>query len=148
MKNRILYLLPFALLLGGCFKSANDTPPTPIPNGTFTGTFRLLHRPNTSVVFDTLKANITLTMNSSNFTYAVTGDTATVHAGSKGVWGLSGNYAIFTDQTFPKTGVPTKTHLNGGYVYYYDGSIFQMIAEGAADTLSLQYDLKKSSTTN
>ncbi|HVV54193.1 MAG TPA: hypothetical protein VHC47_02645 [Mucilaginibacter sp.] len=81
-------------------------------------------------------------MKSSDFTYAVTGDTSTVHAGSHGVWGIAGTSIAFTDVTFPKSGTTTKTHLNGYYTYYYDGTVFQIVAT-SLDTLALQYDLKR-----
>ncbi|MBS1525562.1 MAG: hypothetical protein JST19_07930 [Bacteroidetes bacterium] len=142
MKHKILYFLPLLLCLGGCFKNNAAVPPLVVPSGTFTGEFRLLHRSSVNVPFDTTKAEIVLTLNTPAYTYAVTGDTSTVHAGSKGVWGMNNSYINFADNTYPKSGTPTKTHLNGLYLYYYNGSVFQMIAT-SADTLALQYDLKK-----
>jgi hypothetical protein len=113
--------------------------------GTFTGQFRLLHRSTDKVPFDTTSTNIVLTMTSPAYTFTVTGDTSTVHAGSYGTYALNSQEILFTDKTYPKTGIPTKTHLNGLYLYYYDGSTFQMLAY-SSDTLSLEYDLKKNTT--
>jgi hypothetical protein len=145
MKHKLLYLIAAAaLLMVGCFKSPSSiaNPTTNVVSGTFTGQFRLLHRSNDKVPFDTTKCNITLTLNSSTGAYTVTGDTTTVHAGSYGNYGVSAPYIQFVDATYPKSGTPTKTHLNGIYQYYYDGTVFQMLAY-SIDTLSLQYDLKK-----
>lgn len=145
MKKKLLYLLPvLSLLAVGCFKNQVASPAASgLPSGTFTGQFRLLHRSTDKVPFDTTSCNLTLTLNANNATYAVTGDTSTVHAGSNGTYGISSPYINFTDKTYPKTGAPTKTHLNGLYQYYYDGTVFQMLAY-SSDTLSLQYDLKLS----
>lgn len=147
MKHKLLYLVAAAaLLMVGCLKSTSDIQNRSANNavsGTFTGTFRLLHRSNDKVPFDTTKCNITVTVNPSGNTYTVTGDTATVHAGSHGNYAISYPYIQFVDATYPKTGTPSKTHLNGIYEYYYDGTVFQMLAN-SIDTLSLQYDLKKS----
>jgi hypothetical protein len=144
MKRKLFYLLPLSLLfLAGCFGNKNSAPtPTLLPSGTFTGQFRRIHKTFRTGVTDTQKANIQLIMETATG-FAVTGDTSTVQAGSKGSYyvGLN-NYIQFVDNTFPPTGTPTKTHLNGLYQYYYDGSVFQMLAT-SLDTLSLQYDLKK-----
>ncbi|MFI5163029.1 MAG: hypothetical protein ACHQHN_17240 [Sphingobacteriales bacterium] len=146
MKFRIIYLLIVVALLGvGCTKLTQTIPAAPpVPSGTFTGTFRYLHRHTNKVPFDTLQANITVKLltNTSPFSYTVTGDTATVHAGSFGSFSVTSPYIVFTDQTFPTSGTPTKKHLNGAYLYYYDGTVFQMLAYNA-DTLGVQYDLKK-----
>jgi len=145
MKNYLYSLILLIAICGsGCLgKPKNDVIPQTVPSGTFKGEFRLLHRKAGAAKFDTTKANITLTMTTTpSYIYSLTGDTATVHAGSHGSFLINSQYMIFTDETFPKTGTPTKTHLNGGYLYYYDGSVFQMLAY-SVDTLSLQYDLKK-----
>ncbi len=146
MKFRLIYFLLVVASIGiGCKKIAYTGPTAPIvPSGTFTGTFRYLHRHTNKVPFDTLQANITIKLltNTDPFTYTVTGDTATVHAGSYGSFSLTSPYMVFTDKTYPTSGTPTKQHLNGAYLYYYDGSVFQMLAYNA-DTLGVQYDLKK-----
>jgi hypothetical protein len=148
MKLKLIYiLLLFVVLDTGCKKIAYTGPSAPTaPSGTFTGTFRYLHRHTDLVPFDTLQANITIKIltNTTPFSYTVTGDTATVHAGSFGSFTITSPYIVFTDKTFPTSGTPTKQHLNGAYLYYYDGSVFQMLAYNA-DTLGVQYDLKKTS---
>jgi hypothetical protein len=145
MKKNLLYtLLIFLALASGCAKETVDSSTTvPVPSGTFTGQFRLLHRSTDKVPFDTTSANIVLTLTTPAYTYTVTGDTSTLHAGSYGGYSLNSTEILFTDKTYPTSGVPKKTHLNGLYLYYYDGSTFQMLAY-SSDTLSLEYDLKKS----
>jgi hypothetical protein len=145
MKKKLTYVLPVLILAvvftSGCFKNAESNP-TPAPSGTFTGQFRLLHRKPGTTVIDTVKANIQLVIET-GVGYKVLGDTLTIHAGSKGHYAINSNTIGFQDDTFPATGKPTKTHLSGYYQYYYDGtSVLQMVAN-SADTLSLQYDLKK-----
>ncbi|ASU35545.1 hypothetical protein [Mucilaginibacter xinganensis] len=145
MKLRLLYLLPFvAIFMSGCLAGSTKSAPKPIPDGNYTGEFRLLHIHKDNTI-DTVKTNINLYISPvSTATYAVTGDTATVHAGSKGTYVFNDNgTAIFTDNTYSSLAPVTKTHLTGVYTYLYDGTIFQMVAYGARDTLVLQYDLKK-----
>jgi len=144
MKHKLLYLFPFLLALtSGCFGSKNSTP-IPSPDGTFSGQFRLIQKHSKTGISDTATANIQLVLDLTTG-YKVTGDTSTLHAGSYGDYGVNSIYntITFVDKTYPKTGIPTKTHLNGQYQYYYDGSTFQMVAFGALDTLILQYNLKK-----
>jgi hypothetical protein len=146
MKLRLLYLLSFLLLVvlwTGCVKS-NSVGPAAEPSGTYSGEFRIVRRNlgPASVTFDTLrKANIVVNINGATKAYTVSGDTATAHAGSHGTFAISAPLINFTDVTYPKSGVPEKTHLSGTYVYYFDGTLLQMAA--GPDTLSLQYDLKK-----
>lgn len=144
MKSKLLYLfLPVIVLASSCV--GNKATPTPVnyPAGTFSGQFSLIRTNAQTGVHDTSKATIQLTMNS-NYSYTVTGDTATVHAGSHGTYAINATYVDFTDVTYPKTGIPPKTHLNGDYEYYYDGSsVLQMLAASPLDTIVLQYDLKK-----
>jgi hypothetical protein len=145
MKRTFIYLLPALILLStGCLKS-NNTTTVQKPSGTFVGEFRLLRKKTNQVKIDTLKANIQVVL-TDNINYQVTGDTATVHAGSKGTYGAGDGAGAglisFIDTTYPKTGKPAKTHLSGTYQYYYDGTKFQMAAN-SSDTLSLQYDLKR-----
>jgi hypothetical protein len=145
MKNHLLLLTSTALLalfMASC--STGGLTPTPQLAGSFSGQFRLLHRHTDAVPFDTLTANITLTLNSPASTFAVTGDTSTVIAGSMGTYQLAtnGNFILFVDNTLPKTGISSKVHLNGEYIYSYDGTNLQMLAY-SLDTLSVQYNLKK-----
>jgi len=77
--------------------------------------------------------------------FKVTGDTSTVHAGSYGDYGVNSIYntVTFIDKTYPKTGIPTKAHLDGTYQYYYDGTVLQLLGNSALDTVSFQYNLTK-----
>lgn len=139
--KRLIYVLPVLLALaGGCAKTNERV--VPYPTGTFAGEFRFLHkRPGTAII-DTLKTNIQVVLET-GVGFKVVGDTSTVHAGSKGHYGVNSSDIAFDDETFPKTGRPAKSHLNGIYRYYYDGSsVFQMVAN-SSDTLSLQYNLKR-----
>lgn len=144
MKIRLLCLLPLLAALSGCLGGGNKTAPTPTPDGTYSGEFRRLHIHTDHVTIDTVKANIVVYMSQSS-TYTVTGDTSTVHAGSKGYFTADGNNKAitFVDQTYSSSAPVTKTHLTGTYAYSYDGTSFKMEAYGAQDTLRLQYDLKK-----
>ena len=145
MKRRFIYLLPALLVLTvfatGCFKN-NNTPPIPYPTGTFEGQFRLLHKKLTDTKVDTLKkATIQLVLET-GMTFKVLGDTTTVHAGSKGQYGINSAYMAFSDDTNPKTGTPEKIHLYGNYSYIYDGSTLVILAV-QGDTINYRYDLKK-----
>jgi hypothetical protein len=141
--KRLIYILPFLLMLaGGCLKDGGNyyyNSPDAAPLGTFSGEFRLLHRKADQSI-DTLRANIKVIIEPGG--YRVLGDTSTIHAGSRGLYGFTGNGMKFADSTLAKTGTPVKTHLDGEYLYIYNGSIFQMVRT-SGDTLSLQYDLKK-----
>jgi hypothetical protein len=139
MKQTIL-LLAVALLGTGCLKSSTTSTPIPQPSGTFTGKFRALHKKHNAVGYDTTIANIQLVFSGSNYT--VTGDTATIHAGSNGTFQVDGVFAGFNDKTYPTTGTPAKYHLSGVYQYYYDGNVFQAL-RNSIDTLSLQYELTR-----
>jgi hypothetical protein len=144
MKLRLLYFLPLvAIFAVGCIGSKKSNP-TPVPNGTYSGEFRLLHIHADRIKIDTIKTNIVLYMSPSS-TYSVTGDTTTVHAGSKGTFTADQSSGVisFVDNTYSSKAPVTKTHLKGTYVYAYDGTSFKIEAFGALDTLRLQYDLKK-----
>lgn len=146
MKFKLLYLLAAtAMIIYGCGGGKSNAP-TPIPDGTYSGEFRRLHiHPDNRNIIDTLKTNLIVYISPvSAGTYTVTGDTSTIHAGSKGTFVADGpnHTIIFNDQTYSSSAPVTKTHLTGAYAYTYDGSSFKMAAFGA-DTLVLQYDLKK-----
>jgi hypothetical protein len=147
MKLRLLYLISIlATLTVGCAGGKSNAP-TPIPDGTYSGQFRLLHihSANRNII-DTTKANVVVYISPvSTSTYKVTGDTSTVHAGSYGSFSADGNNNVITfiDKTYSSSAQVTKTHLTGQYAYSYDGIHFKMEAYGALDTLRLQYDLKK-----
>ena len=144
MKHSILYLVLSLLIIStGCMKTASTPAPPPIPSGTFTGQFKLYHRHTDKVPYDSLKANITVTFKTPDYTFAVTGDTTTLHAGSYGTYGVSVPYMIFNDKTYNPNSY-TKTHLSGAYLYNYDGTTLILQAT-SADTLILGYVLKKTS---
>jgi hypothetical protein len=143
MKRLFTYLFPViaVALTTGCFNTKGGDP-APEVAGTFTGQFRRVHRAAGQTAIDTVKANLKITI-TPGVGYEVLGDTATVHAGSKGHYGINNASGIaFVDNT-NLNAIPAKTHLNGEYAYFYDGSTFQMV-RNSGDTLSLQYDLKKS----
>jgi hypothetical protein len=145
MKHKILYLFLFLIIIAaGCVKSASNTPPPPVPSGTFNGQFKLYHRHTDKVPYDSLITNITITFKTPDFTYAVTGDTTTLHAGSYGTYGVSVPYMIFNDKTYNPTAPYTKTHLSGTYLYNYDGTTL-ILQASSVDTLILGYVLKKTS---
>ena len=142
MKQKLHYFLPLLLAAGmGCVKSNYVTPLSP-PSGTFTGTFSYQHRSNDKSPIDSLKANVTLALQGSNSSYIVTGDTSTVHAGSFGTYSLNSSYIQFVDKTYPATGNPAKKHLNGVYLYAYDGTTLNLLTT-FADTVVMQYQLTK-----
>jgi len=146
MKKLSIYLLPALLVLSlfatGCLSNKTSNP-VPYPSGTFEGQFRLLHKKLNDSKIDTLKkATIQLVLES-GVGYKVLGDTATVHAGSKGHYGINATYIAFDDETYPKTGTPAKIHLYGNYLYNYDGSTNLIILVNQGDTLNYRYDLKR-----
>jgi hypothetical protein len=142
-KLNLLYLLPLLIAMGCGKEKIASTPQIQLPAGIFNGPFAKIHRNLTSGKSDTVVATIKLTTDASG-NFAVTGDTSTVHAGSKGKFSLGyGQDLVFDDKTFSATSTSTKTHLNGDYIYSYDGSSFQMV-RGVGDTISYQYILTQS----
>ncbi|RYD84493.1 MAG: hypothetical protein EOP54_32245 [Sphingobacteriales bacterium] len=151
--KRLRYLIPVLLgaaLSAGCLKG-NDNQANPNPEGIFSGEFRLISRkgsPNANTV-DTVKANIRLTLNQSNASYSITGDTATIHAGSKGIYGVNGGGIGFADATLSSSNanknapvIGGKAHLNGSYYFVYNGLVLQMKTV-VGDSVAFEYDLKK-----
>ncbi len=142
--KRLLYLLPLVFAFAtGCIPKSNTPPSNTIPQGTFTGQFKLTHTSSKTGLKDSLTANIQLQIEPATG-YTVTGDTATVHAGSFGSYGVNqSNYTmLFVDKTFPPTGTPKKIHLAGVYDYIFNGTNLQLVAYGALDTLTYYYNLK------
>ena len=131
--------------MGSCVSNKNNTP-TPTPEGNFSGTFKVVHTSRLTGKRDTLSANLLLAMSLAKG-YQVTGDTSTVHAGSYGDFSTNvssaGGYIQFADLTYSTAHPGTKYHLNGIYKYQYDGTNFQVLYNNA-DTLSFQYNFKKS----
>ncbi|MEO6849724.1 MAG: hypothetical protein ABI203_03655, partial [Mucilaginibacter sp.] len=102
-----------------------------------------VHRKTTALPYDTLKANIILTVQSPANTFAVTGDTTTVHAGSHGFFSFNYGFIVFSDKTYPVDGsIPPKFHLSGTYQYYYDGTVLQMLGS-SSDTAVYEYSLTR-----
>ncbi len=144
MKLKLMYLFPLlATLAAGCGGTKKNAP-QPIPDGNYTGQFRLIHVHSDTRTKDTLKTNLQISM-SQSLAFKVTGDTSTLHAGSYGTFTANGDYGSinFDDKTYPTTGTPTKTHLNGSYQFLINGDKLEMEAFGALDTLVLQYDLQR-----
>lgn len=145
MKRTLIYLLPLLMAFAtGCLSKPDKVviPPSRVPEGTFTGKFRRLHLTVKTHLIDTLNANLTITFDASG-NYAVSGDTS-IHAGCKGLCILGvGDDLVFTDKN-PSTTTQAKQHLNGDYLYTYDGSNLQLL-RGVGDTLSYQYNFNKSS---
>lgn len=146
MKRKLLYLLPLFLVFeSGCLSDKNNAPsPNNAPEGVFSGKFKFTHLHSKTGTVDSATAIIQLKMEAATG-FQVTGDTATVHAGSFGSYIVSTPYnnVDFVDHTYPTTGTPPKNHLNGVYTYSYDGTTLQLVAYGAFDTLSYYYNLKK-----
>jgi endonuclease IV len=147
IKNIAIYLLPVLLVIGGCVKSMQD-PDTEFSNkgypiGTFVGQFTRIHKSHATYKYDTLRANLKLVL-STNTGYAITGDTATVHAGSYGSFSEDFVNMIFDDLTYPTGTLSNKTHLSGFYTYEYYGDTLKIKPGGAqSDTLKFLYTLKK-----
>ena len=146
MKKNLIYVAPLvALILGGvltgCLKTKENTP-APVPSGKFGGQFRVIRKKATGPGFDTIIRTTTFKLNmKADSGYKVVGDT-TKHAGSHGTYSNNDYYIQFNDVTYSETDTSKKKHLVGVYRFYYDGDILQMV-RSYSDTLSYQYDLKK-----
>lgn len=146
MKHKILFLLGafIAIASTSCLKSSSSSTGPSVPStGTYTGTFRSLHRKDYNSPFDTLKATIILNLNSTSGSFAVTGDTSTVHAGSHGTYLTGSGLIQFSDLTTSAIVKSTKVHLNGVYQYVTDGQSLQISASTVYDTLRYQYTLAR-----
>lgn len=146
MKHKLLYLfLLLVIVATGCIKSSPKNQPAPTPSGTFTGEFKVLHRHTNKTTWDSVKTNITVKFNTPGFTYAVSGlDTSTLHAASQGTFGVSAPYIYFTDANATAAGTEKMWHLNGYYLYNFDGTNLIMYVS-SVDTLVAGYNLKKTS---
>jgi hypothetical protein len=142
MKHKFFYLLSLLVVLSaGCIKDSKQAPAPPAPVGKFTGQFIYLHRHTNKVPFDTLKTDITINLQT-DFTFTTVPTNTAVHVASNGTYGIISPYLAFTDQTYTTTPLPTITHLNGYYIYNYDGTTLKMLAY-SVDTLALEYNLTK-----
>jgi hypothetical protein len=144
MKFKFIYVLPFLIAVvfaTGCAKTPKiASTPTNTPSGTFNGQFLYIHINSKTNAADTQKANLQLTMSTATG-FAITGDTATVHAGSHGAYIINSFFTgiDFIDVTNPASGTPAKHHLNGIYQYTYNGDTLKILAYGAADTTAAFY---------
>jgi hypothetical protein len=142
MKRNLVYLLP---LLITCFAGCSKDPKTvnyqiTPPVGNFSGTFQRWHLSHATGKTDTVTANLYLHLDAAG-TFTVTGDTATVHAGSFGTYGLGvGDDLVFKDKTLPPTGTPAKVHLSGSYVNSYSSGNL-VLQKTIGDSLFYQYNL-------
>lgn len=146
----IKYIIPLlmgAIFTAGCLKS-NQGPAATLPTGNFSGEFRRITKSSKQTKPDTARANIKLFLDI-NTGFAVTGDTTTLHAGSKGDYAIGPTNIAFADRTMPTTVTttpsnvpPQKVRLNGQYIYLYNGDVFQIL-KVVGDTVRYEYDLKK-----
>jgi hypothetical protein len=147
MKSKFIYLLPLLLLLAvACSKNYYnpDTDPNKkgYPLGNFTGNFVSIHKKYKPTRYDTTTAALKLTL-STNTGFNVTGDTATVHAGSYGSFSEDFVNMAFYDITYPIIYKAKKTHLSGFYTYIYDGVNLKMTSGMQSDTLTNFYYFTK-----
>lgn len=142
MKHKLLFLfLSLIIVASSCVKSSVKTAPAPVPSGTFTGEFEVLHRHSNKLPWDSLKTNLTVQFNTPAYTYNVSGlDTSTLHVASHGTFGISAPYIYFTDAE-ANTSPTTKWHLNGYWLYNFDGTKLLMYIT-SSDTLAAAYNLK------
>lgn len=143
MKRKYLFPLSLVLLLAaGCLKSSQDiiVDNAQYPLGTFSGKFSIVHRNLITQKADTTTTNnFILSLATTGF--AVSGDT-TLHAASHGGFLVNNTNLIFTDFTYPQSGVPKKPHLSGTYIYTFDGTNLKMGAS-SNDTIGYVYTLIK-----
>jgi len=145
MKRNLFYLLPLLLILGEACSPKSDNIPILSPSGTFKGKFRMSVKNNsTGVVDSSVKDTALILKLTAPYHFAVTGDTATIHAGSKGNFGYDGNFMRFLDSTY-KAGPQAKRHLVGDYQYYYNGTLLQLQRVNSSLDTVLRYDFNKTS---
>ncbi len=134
-------LLAIAFTGTGCLKTG-DSAPLLQPQGKFAGRFLKIHLNLLTKKQDTTSYNVEMEL--VNLTFKFTGDTSR-HAGSKGKFNYNEAYIQWEDSTVPagtnSVNLP-KPHLNGTYIYHYNGAELDFTAQN--DTLKYYYDLKKS----
>ncbi len=146
MKRKLTYLLSLLLLMlfvVGCIKPppADDGTTQPLPEGLFGGTFTVIHFNVNKQKLDTTTVSTSVQMSLSNG-FSVTGDTTTIQAPSHGNYTGYGGGLVFNDATAGGSDINSKKkHLNGVYLYNYDGSRLQM--EMQNDTIALLYNISK-----
>ena len=143
MKHKLLYFfLSMTILAAGCIKSTPKSQPAPTPSGTFSGKYQRFHRHTGIGPWDTIKTNLSIKFSTTDYTYAITGATPTVHANSYGAFVMNSPYIGFTDQTISASDTSKVAHLAGYYLYNYDGTNLVLYAT-SADTLVIGYSLTK-----
>jgi hypothetical protein len=147
MKSKFIYwLLLLPVFITGCAKTYNDPETDPnkwsYPLGTFNGKFMRIHKNQATLKYDTTTAMLKLVL-STNTGFAISGDTAMVHAGSYGSFSEDFVNMNFSDITSPINYTPKKTHLSGYYTYTYDGSYLVIVNGVKSDTLSCVYHFTK-----
>jgi len=143
MRHTLLYLsFLFAIVATGCLKTTQKTQPAPTPDGTFSGKYQRFHRHTGIGPWDTVKTNLSIKFSTTDYTYAITGATPTVHANSYGAFVMNSPYIGFTDQTISASDTSKVAHLAGYYLYNYDGTNLVLYAT-SADTLVIGYSLTK-----
>lgn len=144
MKHTLLYLSFLLVIVAtGCLKSTSKQQPVPTPSGTFSGQYQRFHRHIGIGPWDTVKTDLSVKFSTTDNTYAVTGATPTIHANSHGTFAMSSPYIGFSDQTYSASDTSKAAHLQGYYLYSYDGTNLTIYAT-IADTLVTGYSLKKS----
>lgn len=134
--------------MSGCSKKQLPSAIQVVPEGTFAGLFRRVHISGKTGVRDTLKANVQLILDKTAGFSLTASNTSSVIVPSHGGYVIDSNYILFNDITYQVTASATptdKVHLTGTYQFYYNvnNKVFQMVNNSFLDTLSLQFDLKK-----
>lgn len=143
MRHKLLYLSFLLVIVAtGCLKTSQKSQPTPTPSGTFTGQYVRYHRHTGIGKWDTVKTNLSVNFSTTDNTFTVTSATPTVHANSYGTFVMSSPYIGFSDQTYSSSDTSKVAHLQGYYLYSYDGTNLTVYAT-SADTLVIGYTLKK-----
>ncbi|HEX8022489.1 hypothetical protein [Mucilaginibacter sp.] len=141
MKRNLFYLLPLLLTLGVACSPKNEVVPVAQPQGNFTGTFGALVKKASGAGYDTIRDTISLKLTATGSLFKVAANTRK-HVASYGAFAYNGYYIQFNDSLAVVPGV-NKFHLSKVYQYYYDGNVLQMQRNTNGDTLTVQYNLKK-----
>lgn len=140
MKRNLFYLLPLLLTLGVACSPKNEVVPVAQPQGNFTGVFGALVKKTSGAGYDTIRDTIALKLTAASL-FKVAANTRK-HVASYGAFVYNGYYIQFNDSLAVTPGI-NKFHLKGVYQYYYDGNVFQLQRNSNGDTLTVQYNLKK-----
>jgi|GEM_PF-3822114 len=145
--KRILFLLPFLIMLMSSCLKHNDVETTPLPDltGNWSGYFYKLRINTAKNGMDTAN-KVALNFSLNKVTgYTITGDTATVHGASFGSFQYDYSTFLFGDKSYNASLPQTKVHLDGYYDYLYTSAQnrLQMSYEFTNDTLVYYYDFRK-----